>query len=264
MPILKLTSVSKIESGTKLLQNINWEVSSNENWVVLGPNGSGKTSLLNIASLNLHPSKGEVKIIDHVLGKTDLRLLKPKIGFMSTSLNYKFRFNIKTIEVVVTAITGAIEPWWDTFTPSNWERAHQLLENMGCGKKSDQLFGTLSTGEKQRVLLARALMPEPKILFLDEPTSGLDLRGREELLIALSNLANEEKSPPMILVTHHLEEIPVGFGHLLLLKNGETVALGKMQEIMTSENISECFSLNASVNNNAGRWSINILKSEHE
>lgn len=264
MPILKLTSVSKIESGTKLLQNINWEVSSNENWVVLGPNGSGKTSLLNIASLNLHPSKGEVKIIDHVLGKTDLRLLKPKIGFMSTSLNYKFRFNIKTIEVVVTAITGAIEPWWDTFTPSNWERAHQLLENMGCGKKSDQLFGTLSTGEKQRVLLARALMPEPEILFLDEPTSGLDLRGREELLIALSNLANEEKSPPMILVTHHLEEIPVGFGHLLLLKNGETVALGKMQEIMTSENISECFSLNASVNNNAGRWSINILKSEHE
>ena len=105
MPILKLTSVSKMESGTKLLQNINWEVSSNENWVVLGPNGSGKTSLLNIASLNLHPSKGEVKIIDHVLGKTDLRLLKPKIGFMSTSLNYKFRFNIKTIEVVVTAIT---------------------------------------------------------------------------------------------------------------------------------------------------------------
>ena len=264
MPILKLTSVSKMESGTKLLQNINWEVSSNENWVVLGPNGSGKTSLLNIASLNLHPSKGEVKIIDHVLGKTDLRLLKPKIGFMSTSLNYKFRFNIKTIEVVVTAITGAIEPWWDTFTPSDWERAHQLLENMGCGKKSDQLFGTLSTGEKQRVLLARALMPEPEILFLDEPTSGLDLRGREELLIALSNLANEEKSPPMILVTHHLEEIPVGFGHLLLLKNGETVALGKMQEIMTSENISECFSLNASVNNNAGRWSINILKSEHE
>ena len=135
---------------------------------------------------------------------------------------------------------------------------------MGCGKKSDQLFGTLSTGEKQRVLLARALMPEPEILFLDEPTSGLDLRGREELLIALSNLVNEEKSPPMILVTHHLEEIPVGFGHLLLLKNGETVALGKMQEIMTSENISECFSLNASVNNNAGRWSINILKSEHE
>ena len=264
MPILKLTSVSKIESGTKLLQNINWEVSSNENWVVLGPNGSGKTSLLNIASLNLHPSKGEVKIIDHVLGKTDLRLLKPKIGFMSTSLNYKFRFNIKTIEVVVTAITGAIEPWWDTFTPANWERAHQLLENMGCGKKSDQLFGTLSTGEKQRVLLARALMPEPEILFLDEPTSGLDLRGREELLIALSNLVNEEKSPPMILVTHHLEEIPVGFGHLLLLKNGETVASGKMQEVMTSENISECFSLNASVNNNAGRWSINILKSEHE
>ena len=135
---------------------------------------------------------------------------------------------------------------------------------MGCGKKSDQLFGTLSTGEKQRVLLARALMPEPEILFLDEPTSGLDLRGREELLIALSNLVNEEKSPPMILVTHHLEEIPVGFGHLLLLKNGETVALGKMQEVMTSENISECFSLNASVNNNAGRWSINILKSEHE
>ena len=105
MPLLKLTSVSKTESGAKILQNIDWEINANENWVVLGPNGSGKTSLLNIASVNLHPSKGKVEILDHVLGKTDLRLLKPKIGFMSTSLNYKFRFNIKTIEVVVTALT---------------------------------------------------------------------------------------------------------------------------------------------------------------
>ena len=123
---------------------------------------------------------------------------------------------------------------------------------------------SLSSGQMQKVSFMRAILSDVEILFLDEPTSGLDLRGREELLIALSNLVNEKKSPPMILVTHHLEEIPVGFGHLLLLKNGETVALGKMQEIMTSENISECFSLNASVNNNAGRWSINILKSEHE
>ena len=201
MPILKLTSVSKIESGTKLLQNINWEVSSNENWVVLGPNGSGKTSLLNIASLNLHPSKGEVKIIDHVLGKTDLRLLKPKIGFMSTSLNYKFRFNIKTIEVVVTAITGAIEPWWDTFTPSNWERAHQLLENMGCGKKSDQLFGTLSTGEKQRVLLARALILNPALLVADEPTSNLDKENALNMIDILCNL-NEQNKTTIIIATH--------------------------------------------------------------
>ena len=132
MSLLKLTSVSKTESGTKILQNIDWEVNHKENWVVLGPNGSGKTSLLNIASLNLHPSKGDVEILGHVLGKTDLRLLKPKIGFMSTSLNYKFRFNIKTIEVVVTALTGAIEPWWDTFSTSDWEQAHQLLENVGC------------------------------------------------------------------------------------------------------------------------------------
>ena len=128
MPLLKLTSVSKTDSGTKILQNIDWEINRNENWVVLGPNGSGKTSLLNIAAVNLHPSKGEVEILDHVLGKTDLRLLKPRIGFMSTSLNYKFRFNIKTIEVVVTALTGATEPWWDTFSPSDWERAHQLLQ----------------------------------------------------------------------------------------------------------------------------------------
>ena len=260
MPILKLTSVSKTDSGTKILQNIDWEIKPNENWVVLGPNGSGKTSLLNIASVNLHPSEGKVEILDHVLGKTDLRLLKPKIGFMSTSLNYKFRFNIKTIEVVVTALTGAIEPWWDTFSASDWEQAHQLLQNVGCGEKSDQLFGTLSTGEKQRVFLARALMPKPEILFLDEPTSGLDLGGREELLIVLSNLLTEEKSPPMVLVTHHLEEIPVGFSHLLLLKNGKTIASGKMNKTMTSENISECFDLNAVVNETAGRWNIHILE----
>ena len=260
MTLLKLSSVSKKDSGIKILKNINWEINNNENWIVLGANGSGKTSLLNIASVNLHPSEGKVEILDHILGKTDLRLLKPRIGFMSTSLNYKFRFNIKTIEVVVTALTGATEPWWDTFSSSDWERAQQLLGNMGCGKKSDQLFGTLSTGEKQRVLLARALMPEPEILFLDEPTSGLDLGGREELLMVLSNLVNEETSPPMVLVTHHLEEIPVNFSHLLLLKNGETIAAGKMSEVMTSKNISECFDLNASVDNTAGRWNIHILK----
>ena len=258
MPLLKLTSVSKTDTGTKILQNIDWEINRDENWVVLGPNGSGKTSLLNIAAMNLHPSKGEVEILDHVLGKTDLRLLKPRIGFMSTSLNYKFRFNIKTIEVVVTALTGATEPWWDTFSPSDWERAHQLLQNVGCGKKSDQLFGTLSTGEKQRVFLARTLMSEPEILFLDEPTSGLDLGGREELLIVLSGLLNEKTSPPMVLVTHHLEEIPVGFSHLLLLKSGKNIASGEMNETMTSENISECFDLNAAVNKTAGRWNIHI------
>ena len=258
MPLLKLTSVSKTDTGTKILQNIDWEINRDENWVVLGPNGSGKTSLLNIAAMNLHPSKGEVEILDHVLGKTDLRLLKPRIGFMSTSLNYKFRFNIKTIEVVVTALTGATEPWWDTFSSSDWERAHQLLQNVGCGKKSDQLFGTLSTGEKQRVFLARTLMSEPEILFLDEPTSGLDLGGREELLIVLSGLLNEKTSPPMVLVTHHLEEIPVGFSHLLLLKSGKNIASGEMNETMTSENISECFDLNAAVNKTAGRWNIHI------
>ena len=166
MSLLKLTSVSKTDSGAKILHNIDWEVNPDENWVVLGPNGSGKTSLLNIASLNLHPSKGDVEILDHILGKTDLRLLKPKIGFMSTSLNYKFRFNIKTIEVVVTALTGAIEPWWDTFSTSDWKQARQILENVGCGKKSDQPFGTLSTGEKQRVLLARALMPELSLIHI--------------------------------------------------------------------------------------------------
>ena len=264
MSLLKLTSVSKTESGTKILKNIDWEVNPKENWIVLGPNGSGKTSLLNIASCNLHPSKGDVEILDHVLGKTDLRSLKPKIGFMSTSLNYKFRFNIKTIEVVVTALTGALEPWWDNFGASDWEQAHQVLENVGCGKKSDQPFGTLSTGEKQRVLLARALMSEPEILFLDEPTSGLDLGGREELLIVLSNLANEEKSPPMVLVTHHLEEIPVDFSHLFLLKNGETVASGKMSDVMTSENISKCFDLNAAIDNTAGRWNVHIRTDENQ
>ena len=121
MPLLKLTSVCKTDSGTKILQNIDWEINRNENWVVLGPNGSGKTSLLNIAAVNLHPSKGEVEILDHVLGKTDLRLLKPRIGFMSTSLNYKFRFNIKTIEVVITALTGATEPWFTRLSSEHFD-----------------------------------------------------------------------------------------------------------------------------------------------
>tara|TARA_Y100001936_G_C16046267_1_gene654833 strand:- start:671 stop:1465 length:795 start_codon:yes stop_codon:yes gene_type:complete len=256
MSFLKLTSVEKTEADKKILDNINWEINGNENWIVFGPNGSGKSSLLNIASMNLHPSKGEVELLGNFLGKSDLRRLKSRIGFMSKTLENRFRANIKTLEVVVTALTGATEPWWDTFTSSDWSRAHGLLDLMGCGDKSDQTFGSLSTGERQRAMIARALMPEPEILFLDEPTAGLDMKGREELLTALSNLVNEETSPPMVLVTHHLEEIPSDFSHILLLREGKIVDSGMINEVLTKENILECFELEVSIKKTLGRWSI--------
>ena len=264
MSLLKLTSINKTESDSKILDDINWEVNIGENWIVFGPNGSGKSSLLNIASMNLHPSNGDVELLGHLLGKSDLRLLRSRVGFMSKALESRFRTNIKTLEVVVTGLTGATEPWWDTFTSSDWERARELLKLVGCESKSDQSFGSLSTGEKQRAMIARTLMPQPEIFFLDEPTAGLDMGGREELLTVLANLVNEKTSPPMVLVTHHLEEIPSDFSHILLLREGKIIDSGIMNEVLTPENILKCFDLKVSINKTSGRWNIDISEEENE
>ena len=258
--MIRIRNLGKSIDNKEILKSLNVDINAGDFVSVVGPSGSGKTTLLNIILSISAKSSGSYKFndenIEDIFDSVDkIRNFRNSIGVMSTYSHLIPSLNIKDNILLPTIISDL---------NLNDDYYYELIEKLKIEKIIQNDIDSLSSGEKQRVLLARALMPEPEILFLDEPTSGLDLRGREELLIALSNLVNEEKSPPMILVTHHLEEIPVGFGHLLLLKNGKTVASGKMQEVMTSENISECFSLNASVNNNAGRWSINILKSEHE
>ena len=205
---LKLEEISLIRDGSQILNEVNLEVLPNEKWVILGPNGSGKTSLLKIAGLYLHPSSGKVSILGNDLGKSDIRKIRHLVGFTSASLADLLRPSLLTRDVVKTAKFGALEPWWNSYDKNDEDLALHQLERLGILGLADQKFGSLSSGEKQRTLIARSLMSNPKILLLDEPASGLDLPGREDLLQSLTLLASDPFSPPVVMVTHHVEEIP--------------------------------------------------------
>lgn len=255
-PVLRLSSVTKSESGKKILDGIDLTVLRGQNWVILGGNGSGKSTLLKIGSLNTHPSQGHIEILGQTLGKSDLRSLKSRIGYTSAFLANRFRDGITPIEVVVSGRTGSLESWWHDFSNADWERSEELLDIVGCQKQSKQSFGSLSSGEQQRVLIARALMPEPEIFFLDEPFAALDLEGREALISLLSELAKDDSTPPMLLVTHHVEEIPREFKHIILMKSGKIIESGKILDVLNSKNIKKCFNVNVSIVKRYGRWSI--------
>lgn len=242
-----------------VLKAISWEVANNERWVILGRNGSGKTSLARIAALSLHPSSGRVLVLGEELGKVDVRDHRRKIGVASSAVEHSLRPDITAKDAVMSALRGALEPWWHTYSDADHQKALDALSAFGLGDQADQPFRTLSSGERQRMLLARALICDPGLLLLDEPTSGLDLGAREELLQDLSRLARATATPPMVLITHHVEEIPVGFTHLLLLRNGSITAAGPIEETLTSENLSKCFGLEIEVQNMAGRYTARAL-----
>ncbi len=256
--ILELTGVSRQTDGTSLLANVDWLVRRGEHWVVLGPNGSGKSTLLRIAALQLHPTTGTVRVLGQTLGRTDVRPLRQRIGYASAALADAFRPDLPAADVVMTARHGALEPWWHEYTDEDRERAHDLLKRIGCGHRADHRFGTLSSGERQRVLLARTLMVDPGLLLLDEPTAGLDLGGREELVATLANLATDPTVPSMVQVTHHVEEIPPGFTHCLLMDNGRVTATGPLADVLTDRALSDCYGLYLSLTCEAGRWTVQV------
>ena len=253
--ILRLSEVNLTRNGNSLLAGINFEVLSGENWVILGPNGSGKTSLLRIASMFEHPSSGTVTLLEHTLGLSDIRKIRHLVGFTGHGISQLLRLDLIAEDVVMTAKYGALEPWWHTYSEQDKLKAHSHMEVLGVYHLAKQRFGTLSTGEKQRVLLARSLMSDPKLLLLDEPASGLDLPGREELMKSLSSLVSDYKSPPVVMVTHHVEEIPEGFSHILFLKEGLAMESGPIAENLNSENLSKCFGIDLEVREFKGRWS---------
>jgi iron complex transport system ATP-binding protein len=253
--VLRLREVSLVMDGRTILDAVDWSVRSGERWVVLGRNGSGKTSLIRIASLYLHPSAGSVTVLGEVLGRTDVRSLRTRIGLASPSLADLFRHELTPIEIVMTARHAALEPWWHTYDDADRDRARLLLTQMGCSAVADQRFGLLSSGERQRVLLARTLMTDPGLLLLDEPTAGLDLGGREELVATLGSLAIDPTTPPTVLVTHHVEEIPIGFTHALLLQAGRVQQAGPISEVLTSAALSTCFGLDLQLDVDGSRWS---------
>ena len=253
-PALELVDVSVSLGGRPVLDRVSWRIRPGERWVVLGRNGCGKTTLLRIASLNLHPSSGTVDVLGERLGRTDVRPLRARIGLASAAMADKLRPDLVAADAVMTARYGALEPWWHTYTDADRERARALLDQLRVGYAADQPFGTLSSGERQRVQLARMLMNDPGILLLDEPTAGLDLGGREDLVDALSDLATGPASPPMALVTHHVEEIPPGFTHCLLLRAGRVMAAGSLADILDEPNLSSCFEHDLVLDLEDGRW----------
>ena len=251
---LVLGGVSLVRDERTILDHVDWTVRADERWVVLGRNGSGKTSLIRIASLTLHPSRGDVEVLGETLGRTDVRRVRTRIGLASPSLADQFRGDLTPTEIVMTARYAALEPWWHTYDDADRARARELLERMGCGHLVDQRFVLLSSGERQRVLLARTLMNDPGLVLLDEPTAGLDLGGREELVATLGSLALDRTTPPTVLVTHHVEEIPAGFSHVLLLTGGRVQSSGPIDEVLTAEALSSCFGLALELRCDGERW----------
>jgi iron complex transport system ATP-binding protein len=255
---LDLRDVSLELDGATILSQVTWAVSASERWVVLGPNGAGKTTLLRVAALYQHPSRGTVDVLGNRLGRCDVRTLRERVAFSSPALAASLEPSMTACEVVMTAKYAALAPWWHTYTDGDRDRAHELLAHFHSEKLADHRFPTLSAGERQRVLLARTLMNEPGIVLLDEPNAGLDVGGREELVRDLAAWASERTRPPLVLVTHHLEEVPPGFTHALVMSDASILAAGELRETVTSDVLSAAFGLPLRVDEHEGRYSARL------
>jgi len=239
--VIELDSVGVTRSGTALLQDITLRVQPDQRWVVLGPNGAGKTTLLSLAAGRLHPTTGTVRVLDEQLGRTDLAELRTRIGLTTAALAERIPGTERVLDVVLTAAWSVVGRWRERYDELDVGRAQELLGQFGVAGLAQREYGTLSEGERKRVQIARALMTDPELLLLDEPAAGLDLGAREELVGRLGVLAQDPDSPALMLVTHHVEEIPPGFTHALLLRGGTVVAAGELAATITGEHLSETF-----------------------
>lgn len=251
---LRFEAVDLDRLTTPILHSVDWTVQLGERWVVLGPNGSGKTTMFELASGYLHPTRGTVHILGHRLGRVDVRRLREHIGVVSSAVAKKLVPSVSATGVVVSALHGALEPWWHAYSEAELERARGLLAQAGFAAIEDRPFGVLSDGERQQVLLARALMTEPSLLLLDEPAAGLDMGGRERLVARMGRLAIDPSSPPIVMITHHVEEIPSGFTHVLLLREGRLVTAGPIEDCLTASSLSATFGMELLLEGSAGRW----------
>lgn len=241
--VLAVDGVGFHRDGRAILDDVTWTVRADERWLVLGANGSGKTTLIKIASMHEHPTVGTVRVLGETLGRTDVRVLRRRLGFASAALGAQLRPSLRAVEVVMTAKYAALEPWWHTYDDADRTKATTCLERMGVGHFAERELGTLSSGEQQRVFLARTLMNDPAIVMLDEPSARLDLGGREQLVAALSELTLDPAAPPLVLITHHVDEVPPGITHALLLRDGRVLTSGPIDSALTSASLSDCFKI---------------------
>ncbi|MFC4039160.1 ABC transporter ATP-binding protein [Dactylosporangium siamense] len=239
--VIAVDKATVTRNRSDLIRSVSWQVELDERWVVLGPNGAGKTTLLNLAGARLYPTRGTVTVLGERLGRTNINELKTRLGFSSAGLQLPADETVR--DVVVTASWAVVGRFTERYDRMDESRAQALLEQFGVGALADRLYGTLSEGERKRVQIARSLMVDPELLLLDEPTAGLDLGAREDLVRRLSELAADPDSPAIVLVTHHVEEIPPEFTHALLMRDGGIVAQGLLRDTVTAENLSKAFGL---------------------
>lgn len=252
--VLALAGATVVRGGSTLLSEIDWEVEEGQRWVILGPNGAGKTTLLQLAAARMHPTRGVVGILGEVLGAVDVFELRPRIGLASASLADTIPKGEKVEDVVVTASWGVVGRWKERYDELDHGRARELLAVLGADHLVGRTFGTLSEGERKRVQIARALMTDPELMLLDEPTAGLDLGGREDLVGRLGEIAADLEAPAVVMVTHHVEEIPPHFTDVLLLRDGEVVAQGPLEMTLTEANLSATFGVDLVLEQHGHRW----------
>jgi iron complex transport system ATP-binding protein len=252
--VLRLRGVSVSYEKSMLLRDVSWTVRSDESWVVIGPNGAGKTTLLQVAGAMIAPTSGDVEILGEHIEDADMADLRTRIGFASVAVADRVPTNEKVIDLVLTASYGILGRAAEAYDSFDVTRAVELLDSLGCSHLIRRRFASLSEGERKRVQIARALMADPELLLLDEPAAGLDLGGREDLLRRISMLAADPKAPMLVLVTHHVEEVPAGFTHAMLLRRGAALAAGPLHEVFTERNLSRCFGLPLRITRHDGRW----------
>ena len=257
--VVDLAGVTIVRGGATLINDITWTVDEADRWVIIGPNGAGKTTLLQVISAQIHPSSGVAGLLGEVLGTVDVFELRPRIGLTSAALAERIPRSERVHDVVVSASYAVLGRWREEYDELDHERADELLAQLRIASSADRTFGTLSEGERKRVQIARALMTDPELLLLDEPAAGLDLAGREALVATLGELARDAYAPASVLVTHHVEEIPSGITHAMLLRRGEIVAAGPLTDTLTAEKLTKTFDLELSMTFDDGRCAARAL-----
>lgn len=257
--VLRLRGVGVRHNRSMLLRDVDWTALSDESWVVIGPNGAGKTTLLQVAGTLLTPTQGTVEVLGEPLEDADLADLRTRIGMSSAAVAERVPRQEKVIDLVLTASYGIVGRDTEDYDSNDVTRAVELLDALGCAHLIRRRFGSLSEGERKRVQIARSLMADPELLLLDEPAAGLDLGGREELLQRVGVLLRDPRSPMMIMVTHHVEEVPIGFSHAMLMRKGAVVAAGPLDEVFTEQNLSRTFGMPLELDRHAGRWSARVV-----
>lgn len=252
--VIHLDDVSLVRGSKPILDRIHWTVEDNQRWVIIGPNGAGKTSLLRIAAAQIHPSLGSAQILGETLGEVNVFELRTRIGFASSALASHIPNSETVLDAVMTASYAVTGRWNEKYDEIDERRARRVLAEWHLQDFADRAFGTLSDGERKRTQIARAVMTDPELLLLDEPVASLDLAAREQTIKIIGSYASAPSAPAIVMVTHHLEEIPAGFTHALILQNGKVFAAGEIEHTITSDKISEAFGLPISVDVVEGRY----------